>query len=73
VISSDLDVWQHEDDMITYLFQPPMDDLLQQSHDGFHSYLGRFDTYYFEHLDLFYEEDFKPPLCSNFDEYEAMI
>jgi hypothetical protein len=73
VIANDSDVWQHEDDMITDLFQPPRDDLLQHSHDDFLSYPGRFDTYPFEHLDLFYEEDLQPPLCSNFDEDEAMI
>ena len=46
-------VWEHEDDMITDLFQPPRDDLLQHSHDDFWSYPGGFDTYYFDHLDLF--------------------
>jgi hypothetical protein len=25
--------WQHEDDMFTYLFQPPRNDSLQHSHD----------------------------------------
>jgi hypothetical protein len=33
VIVTDSYVWQHEDDMITYLFQPPKDNLLQHSHD----------------------------------------
>jgi hypothetical protein len=32
-IDNDSDVWQHQDDMITDLFQPPRDDLLQHSHD----------------------------------------
>jgi hypothetical protein len=73
VIVNDSDVWQHEDDMITDLFQPPRDDLLQYSHDDFQSYLGSGDIYPFEHLDLSYEEDLQPPLCSNFDEDEAMI
>jgi hypothetical protein len=27
----------------------------------------------FEHLDLFYGEDFQPPLCSNFDESKTVI
>jgi hypothetical protein len=40
VIANDLDVWQHEDDMITYLFQPPRDDLLQRSHDDFDCIMG---------------------------------
>jgi hypothetical protein len=57
--------------MITDLFQPPMDDLLQHSHDDFRSYPIGFDPNPFEHLDFLYEEDFQPPLCSNFDD-EAM-
>jgi hypothetical protein len=73
VIATDSYVWQHEDDMVTNLFWSLRDDLLQHSHDDFWSYLRGFDTYYFEHLDLFYGEDFQPPLCSNFDEDEAMI
>jgi hypothetical protein len=32
-----------------------------------------FDTYSFEHLDLFYEENFESPLCSNFHEGKDMI
>jgi hypothetical protein len=32
-----------------------------------------FDTYSFEHLDLFYEENFQPLLCSNFDEGKDMF
>jgi hypothetical protein len=73
VITIDSDVWQHEDDMITNLFQPPKDDLVQHSHDDFQSYPRGFDTYSPEHLDLFYEEYFKPPLCSNFDEGKDMV
>jgi hypothetical protein len=68
VIATDSEAWQCEDDMITDLFQPPRDDVLQHSHDDFWSYPGGFDTYSFEHLDLFYEENFQPSLCSNFDE-----
>jgi hypothetical protein len=59
--------------MITNLFQPPRDDLLQHPHDAFQSCPRGFDTYPFEHLDLLYEENFQPPLCSNFDEGEDMI
>jgi hypothetical protein len=73
VIAIDSDVWQHEDDMITDLFQPPKDDLLQHSHDDFCSYPGGFDIYSFEHLDLLYKENFQPSLCSNFDEGKDMI
>jgi ABC-type transporter Mla maintaining outer membrane lipid asymmetry ATPase subunit MlaF len=35
VIATDSDVWQQEDDMITDLFQPPKDDLMQYSHNDF--------------------------------------
>jgi len=73
VIDTDLDVWQHEDDIIIYLFQQPMDDLLWHSLDDFWSYPGRFDTYSFENLDLFYEEEFQPWWCSNFDEGKDII
>jgi hypothetical protein len=73
VITTDFDVWQQGDDMITDLFQPPRDDFLQHSHDDFRSYPRGFDTYSFEHLDLLYEENFQPPLCSNFDEGKDMI
>jgi hypothetical protein len=40
VIPTNSYVWKHEDDMITYFFQPPRDNLLQHSHDVFRSYLG---------------------------------
>jgi hypothetical protein len=45
--ANDTEVCKHEDDMITDLFQPPRDDLLQHSHDGFRSHLGRFDIIFF--------------------------
>jgi hypothetical protein len=61
--------------MSTYLFQPSRSDPSQHSHDDFQPCPIRCDTYYFEHLELFYEENFQPPLCSYFGEhsYEAMI
>jgi len=73
VIATNLGSWQHEDDMITYLFQPPMDDLLHHSRGDFQSYPRKFDTYYFEHLNLLYENKFQPPLCSNFNEGKDLI
>jgi hypothetical protein len=73
VTATDSDVWQQEYDMITNLFQPPRDEILQHSHDEFWSYLGGFDTYSFKHLDLLYEENFQLQLCSNFDEGKDMI
>jgi hypothetical protein len=68
VIATNLDVWQHKEDMITDLFQPPRDELSLCSHDP-----GGFDTYSFGHLDLFYEANFQPPLCSNFDKGKDMV
>jgi hypothetical protein len=49
--------------MFTDLFQPSRGDTLQYSHDYFQPFPRRCDTYSFEHLDLFYEENFQPPLC----------
>jgi hypothetical protein len=43
---------------------------VQCSPDDFSSYLEDFDEYSFEILDLFYEEDYQPSLCSNFDKGE---
>ena len=59
--------------MIKNLFQPLERDLLQHSHDDFRSCPQEFGTYSFEHLDLFFEDNFQPPLCSNFDEGEEMV
>jgi hypothetical protein len=73
LIFTDSDILQQGDDMTIYLFQPPKDDLLQHFHDNLWSYPVGFDAYSFEHLDLFYEENFQPPLCSNFDEGEHMV
>jgi hypothetical protein len=42
-IATNSEVWQHEDDMITDLFKPPRDDVLQHSHDDIQSYPGGFD------------------------------
>jgi hypothetical protein len=68
-----LKIIPNEDDMITDLFQPPRDGLLQHSHDGFWSYPRSCDIYPFEHLDQSYEEGFQPYLCPNFDENGAVI
>jgi hypothetical protein len=37
----------------------------------FWSYLEDFDEYSFDHLDLFYEEDYQMTLCSNFDKEDV--
>jgi hypothetical protein len=72
-IVTDSDIWKQGDDIITDVFQTPKDDLMQCSHNDFWSYLEEFDEYSFEHLDIFYEEEFQPPLCSFFDKGEDMV
>jgi hypothetical protein len=67
------DIWQPNDDMITYYFYPSEDDLPQCTHDDFHSYLESHDAYSFKHSYLLYDEDFPPSLCSNFDEHETLV
>jgi hypothetical protein len=41
--------------------------------DDFRSYLEAFDEYSSEHLDLFYEDDYQPPLCSDFDRSKNIV
>jgi hypothetical protein len=69
-VPNNFDVWQQDDDIITEVFQAPKDDPVQCSSDDFRSYLEDFDEYSFGHLDIFYEEDYQPSLCSNFDKGE---
>jgi hypothetical protein len=64
-LPNNFDIWQQDDDIITKVFQVPKDDPVQYSPDDFRSYLEYFDEYSFDHLDLFYEEDYQPPLFSN--------
>jgi hypothetical protein len=42
------------------------------SPNNFRSYLEDFDDSSFEHLDLFYEENYQPSLCSDPDESEEV-
>jgi hypothetical protein len=65
-VTNKLDNWQQGDGMITNLFQTPKDDLVLYSL-VIRSYLEDFDDYSSEHLDLFHEEDYQPPLCSDLD------
>jgi hypothetical protein len=67
---NNFDVWQQDDDIIIEVSQAPKDDPVQSSPDDFRSYLEDFDEYPFEHFNLFYEEDYQPSLCSNFDKGE---
>ena len=62
--------WQQGDEIFTHTLQKPKDDPVPCFPDDFRSYLEDFDEYSFEHLDLFYEEHYQPPLCSNFDKGE---
>jgi hypothetical protein len=69
-VTTNFDIWQQGDDVVTNVFQAPKGDLVLCSPDDFRSYLEDFDEYSFEHLDLFYEEDYQPPLCSDLDKGE---
>jgi hypothetical protein len=70
---TNFDNWQQGDGMITNLFQTPKDDLVLYSPSDFRSYLEDFDDYSFEHLDLFHEEDYQPPLCSDLDRGKDIV
>jgi hypothetical protein len=58
--------------MIIDLFHLPEDDLFPHTCGCFHTYLGSYDAYYFEHLDLLNGEHFQPFLCSNLDGYKVV-
>jgi hypothetical protein len=58
------DQWQQRDEVFTCNFRNTKDDLVPCSSDDFQSYLEMFDEYA-EHLNPFYEDDYRPPLCSD--------
>jgi hypothetical protein len=58
------DQWQQGDEVFTCSFQNTEDDLVPCLSDDFQSYLEMFDEYA-EHLNPFYEDDYRPPLCSD--------
>ena len=62
-VTNNFDIWQQEPDLL----QTPKDDLMLCFPNDFRSYLEDFDDCSSEHLDLFYEDDYQPPLCSRFD------
>jgi hypothetical protein len=64
---TNFDNWKQGDGVITNHFQTPKDDLVLYCPSDFRSYLEDFDDYSYEHLDLFHEEYYQPPLCSNLD------
>jgi hypothetical protein len=53
--------------------QTPKDDLMLCFPNDFRSYLEDFDDCSSEHLDLFYEHDYQPPLCSSFDRSKNIV
>jgi len=61
------DLWQQGDDIFTDAPQAPKVDLVPYFFDDFRSYIEAFDEHSSEHLDLSYEDDYQPPLCSDFD------
>jgi hypothetical protein len=58
------DQWQQGDEVFTCNFQNTKDDLVPCFSDDFQSYLEMFDEYA-EHLNPFYKDDHRPPLCSD--------
>jgi hypothetical protein len=67
------DQWQQGDEVFTCSFQSTKDDLVPLSSDVCQSYLEMFDEYTVEHLDLLHEDDFQPPLCSNFNTSKDIV
>jgi hypothetical protein len=66
------DQWQQGDEVFTCSFQNTKDDLVPCFSDDFQSYLEMFDEYA-EHLNPFYEDDCRPPLCSDFDTSKDIV
>jgi hypothetical protein len=68
-----LDQWQQGDEIFTDAPQKPKVDQVQYLPDDFRSYLEAFDEYSSEHLDLPHEDDYQPPLCSDFDRSRNIV
>jgi hypothetical protein len=66
------DQWQQGDEVFTCSFQNTKDDLVPYLSDDFQSYLEMFDEYD-EHLNPFYKDDCRPPLCSDFDTSKDIV
>jgi hypothetical protein len=66
------DQWQQGDEVFTCSFQNTKDDLVPYLSDDFRSYLEMFDEYA-EHLNPFYEDDCRPPLCSDHDTSKDIV
>jgi hypothetical protein len=67
-VTTNFDIWKQGDDVVIDDIQAPKDDLALYCHDDFRSYLEDFDEYSYEHLILFHEDDYQPPLCLDIDE-----
>jgi hypothetical protein len=65
--------WQQGDEIFTHTLQKPKDDPVPCFPDDFRSYLEDFDDCSSEHLDLFYEDDYQPLLCSDFDASKNIV
>jgi hypothetical protein len=72
-VTNKIYIWQRGHDVVTNLFHTPKDDLVLYSPKYFRSYLEDFDDYPSEHLDLFHEEYYQPPLCSNLDRSKDIV
>jgi hypothetical protein len=68
-----LEQWQQGDDIFTDSSQTPKVDRVQHLPDDFWSYLEAFEEYSSEHLYLPYEDDYQPPLCSDFDRSKNIV
>jgi hypothetical protein len=68
-----LDQWQQGDEIFTGSPQTPKVDRVQYLPNDFRSYLEAFDEYSSEHLYLPYEDDYQPPLCSDFDRSKNIV
>jgi hypothetical protein len=66
------DQWQQGDEVFTCSFQNTKDDLVPCFSDDFQSYLEMFDEYA-EHLNPFYKDDCRPPLCSDLDTSKDIV
>jgi hypothetical protein len=66
-VTNDCDSWQQGNDIVTDISKGAL--VLFSSYD-FRSYLEYFYEYSLEHLDLFYEEYYQPPLYSDIDRGE---
>ena len=68
-----LDQWQQGDEIFTGSPQTPKVDQVQHLPNDFQSYLEAFDEYSSEHLNLPHEDDYQPPLCSDFDRSKNIV